>query len=99
VWLGWVATGALATGAVVSGLEALSANSDLSHAKSDGPTPGPQLDALSSKAHNWALASDLLSLATLGAAGTTLYFTLRSSAPPTVGIAVAPSGVALRGSF
>jgi hypothetical protein len=102
VWVGWVASGAFAAGAVVTGLEALSANSDLSHAKSDTPTPGDQLEALSSRAHHWALASDLLALGAIGAAGTSLYFTLRrppSSASVSVGVAIAPNGVALRGAF
>src|SRR5262249_2683195 len=48
IWLGWAATGALATGAVVSGILALNANSDLTHAKNDGPAPGSELDRLSS---------------------------------------------------
>lgn len=75
--LGFVGTGLLASGAIAMGVEALSANSNLSHAKSDGPTTPATLSALSSKAQGFALASDLFTGAAVVALGATLYFTFR----------------------
>jgi hypothetical protein len=77
-WLGFSATGLFASGAIVTGIEALSASSSLSRAKSDGPSTAATLGSLASRAHAFALASDILSGSALLVGGVTLYFTLRA---------------------
>jgi hypothetical protein len=88
LWIGGIATGVLATGAVVTGVVALGANSDLTHAKNDGPSSSGTLSNLSSRARAFALASDVMTGTAVVAAGVTLYFVLRS---PSHAAGAAPS--------
>jgi hypothetical protein len=102
LWIGWVSAGVLVAGGAVTGLMAVSANSDLTHAKNDGPTDGARLDSLSTRAHHFALASDLLMGAGLLTGGVTLYFTLRAPravAAPAVAVRATPTGAALKLTF
>lgn len=104
VWIGAIATGALATGAVVMGLEALSANDSLTRAKSDGPSTSSTLGSLSSRAHAFALASDILTGTAVVAGGVTLYLVLRAppraaSAGPSVSLGLGPGRASLEGRF
>jgi hypothetical protein len=75
-WIGWTVAGALAMGAVATGIEALSANSSLTQAKSGLTTPNT-LSSLSSRARGFALASDVMTASAVVSAGVTLYFALR----------------------
>jgi hypothetical protein len=70
-------------GAVATGVEALNKNSDLTHAKTNGPSSAATLDSLSSQAHAFALASDIMTAAAVVTGGLTLYFSLRSPARQT----------------
>jgi len=100
LWLGWGVTGAFATGAIVTGLEALSANSSLTNAK-HGPSTPDSLASLSSRAHSFALACDIMTAAAVVAGVTTLYFELRphprmpQPAPPAEGSATVSVGLGL----
>ncbi len=103
-WIGWIATGALASGAIATGVAALAANEDLTHAKADGPSSAGTLSSLSSRAHAFALASDIMTGATVVAGGVTLYFTLRSPAHPPASVAsfslgLGPGRLSLQGIF
>lgn len=105
-WLGWTVTGALAAGAVVTGLEALSANSSLTNAKGAPSTP-EALSSLSSRAHGFALACDVTTGLAVVAAGTTLYFALRPQRPATapatpaasVGVGVGVARIVVQARF
>jgi hypothetical protein len=107
VWLGWVATGALAIGAGVSGGLALSASSDLATQRETAGTSRADLDAASSKTRTLAIVSDVLTASAVVAGGVTLYFTLKGPAKPKadasaqrdVRFGLRPGGVALAGSF
>jgi hypothetical protein len=99
LWIGWSAAGALTVGAIITGVLALHENSNLSTAKSAGPSTPGTLGSLSSSAHAFALASDLMTGTAIVAGGLTLYFTVRSSsaaAPSaTVSVGVGPAGAAI----
>jgi hypothetical protein len=103
LWIGWVGTGALATGAIVTGLAALNANQDLSRAKTDGPSSGARLDDMATKARSFAIASDILTVSAIAAAGVTLYFTIKprhhAASVSDVRLGVTGSSIAVRGSF
>jgi hypothetical protein len=104
LWIGWATTGTLAVGALATGIEALSANTSLSHAKSDGPASADTLNGLSSRARGFAIASDVMTGATVVAGGVTLYFTLRKApkhAPARAGMGVelGVGKVSVAGSF
>ena len=79
LWIGWGATGVLGAGAIATGLAALGANSDLTHAKNDHATSAAELDHLSSHARTLAAVSDVLTIGALAAGGVSLYLTLRSN--------------------
>jgi hypothetical protein len=112
-WAGWVVTGGLTAGAVVCGVLALGAASDLK-AKRE-PTSGAtrdELDSAGKKTSSFALATDLLGGAAIVAGAVTLYFTVRTppapegaAAKPATGgiqqvkVGVSPGGVRLVGSF
>jgi hypothetical protein len=112
-WAGWVVTGGLTAGAVVTGVLALGAASDLK-AKRE-PTSGAtrdDLDAAGKKTSAFALATDLLGGAAVVAGAVTLYFTVRTppapegaAAKPATGgihelkVSVSPGGLGLVGSF
>ena len=104
LWIGAIATGALAAGAVVTGLEALSANDSLTRAKNDGPSTSSTLTGLSSRAHGFALASDVMTGAAVVAGGVTLVLVLRAprraaSAGLSVSLGLGPGRASLEGRF
>ena len=104
LWVGWIATGALASGAIVTGVEALNANSSLTRAKTGGPSTVGTLSDLSSRARGFALASDIMTGATVVVFGVTLYFALRPpshAAEPSasLGVRLALGRVSLEGTF
>lgn len=97
---GWIATGVLAAGAVVTGVMALSASSDVKSGTYTGKTPPDSLDSSRSKAKTFALVTDVLGAAALVTGGVTLYLTLSSDKKgkeTTVG--VSPGRITVGGSF
>ena len=104
--VGWAATGAFAAGAVVTGVLALNAKSDLDKLQSTRDITRGELDAQQSKMRNFGIATDVLTGAAVVAGGVSLWLTLRSSgstekqpAPATVQAGITPRGVALSGTF
>lgn len=78
-WIGWIATGALAAGAVTCGIVALSASNDLEQASFAGAAPPDVTDARS-RVKTFALATDIFASTAIVTAGVMLYFTLTGSA-------------------
>jgi len=76
LYVGWGATGVLTLGWAITGYIGLKAASDFNSAMQHTSTK-PQLESLSTKAHGWLLAADIVGAATIVAGGTTLYFTLK----------------------
>jgi hypothetical protein len=108
LWIGWSVTGALAVGAVATGIAALTANSQLSVAKNDEPSSSSSLSGLSSRARGFAVASDVMTGMTVLTGGVTLYFTVRElrrpkgelhPAGPTAGVRLGPGRVSLEATF
>jgi tetratricopeptide (TPR) repeat protein len=112
LWMGWVGTGVLTAGAVVTGLAALGAASDLddelASPTADGQTPAEKAQAIDdaeSSRLTLAVATDVLAGAAIVAGALTITFTIidanddeeTASAPLTVG--VRPTGLDLQGAF
>lgn len=101
-WEPWAVTGVLAAATVTTGILALSASSKLDSEKNRFDVTGGELDDASSKAKTFALVSDVLFVATLAAAGASVYFTLQ---PPSwtkaASLRIAPtaSGLLAAGRF
>jgi hypothetical protein len=82
-------TGALAAGAVTTGIVALADTSTLRDDRTSRPTSGAELDSLSSRARAFALVSDLCTAGAVIAGGLSIYFTLRAVEPrPREGVRV-----------
>jgi tetratricopeptide (TPR) repeat protein len=76
-WLGWTATGVLASATLVSGLKALAAQRDYQK-KFDGISSSAELERADTTVTRWSVATDVLGGATLVAGVYALYLTLRS---------------------
>ncbi|MBZ4421685.1 PEGA domain-containing protein [Myxococcus sp. RHSTA-1-4] len=106
-WKMWAATGALAVGAGVTAVLASSAASDLKTQRDTFGVTRAQLDDASSKTKTLALTSDILTGATLVAAGISAFMTFSGGsssdtpAPssPSVRVGVGPGSVGLAGAF
>jgi hypothetical protein len=113
-WAGWAVTGALAAGAVVTGVLALSASSELETQRSQVGATRETLDAQSSKVGTLALVSDILTGCAVVAGGVSLYFTVtagpskpsdaKEGTTPAAGlqkvrVGLVPGGVNLSGQF
>ncbi|QSQ22453.1 PEGA domain-containing protein [Pyxidicoccus parkwayensis] len=103
-WKMWTATGALAVGAGVTAIMASSASSDLKKQRDTFGVTRAQLDDASSKAKTLALTSDVLTGATVVAAGISAYLTFTrgpsDAAPgPSVSLGVGPGSVGVAGAF
>jgi hypothetical protein len=86
-WIGWTATGALAAGAVATGIAALVQSNTLRSEIDDRATAGPTIHSAHAATATLALVSDVLTGAAIAAAGVTLYVKLASkprsaAAPP-----------------
>jgi hypothetical protein len=96
-WLGWTVTGTLASAALLSGWQALSAQSAYEKAYS-GISSRDELDRADAKARHWSLAADVLGGAALVAGAYSLYSTLsprpggNGGEARRVSISVAPRG-------
>jgi hypothetical protein len=108
VWLGWVATGALAVGAGVTGGLALKSSGDLATQRDTAGATRADLDSGASKTRTLAVVTDVLAASAVVAGGVTLYFTLRGPSKPKsdapaaaseLRLGVRPGGIALTGSF
>jgi hypothetical protein len=77
-WIGWGATGALAAGAVVTGLLALRAKDDLTQKQNTFPGDPSALGDAKTKLRTFAVTSDILTGAAVVVGVTSLYFTLTS---------------------
>ncbi|MCU0681659.1 MAG: hypothetical protein MUF34_05290 [Polyangiaceae bacterium] len=105
-WVGWAVTGALATGAVVTGVLALSASGDLQSERDSTDATRNALDSDRGRTTGFAVATDLLAVGALVAGGVSLYLTLKPPSP-NVGAApatslrfgVGPGSLGLRGTF
>jgi hypothetical protein len=112
---GWVVTGGLAAGAVVTGILTLGASSDLKALRTAQAPTREDLEGARSKTQTLALVTDILTGCAVVAGGVSLYFTFaggsspdtKPSAPeaagafsrPTVNVGVTPGGVTLLGTF
>jgi hypothetical protein len=98
-WIAAGATGILTAGAVVSGILALRAKSDLDkHVASPGAEIA-DIDSARNRARTFSIGTDVLGACAVVAAGVTgyLFFTTRRSSG--VAVAVSPGRVGLSGSF
>ncbi len=97
----WVATGALAVGATVTGVIALHRGSQLDDARNDAPSTRAHLDSLHSSMKGYALATDILGGAAIVAGGISLYLTLAKPSATTGAVTITPTtrGAVLGGSF
>jgi hypothetical protein len=113
LWLGWTITGALAAGAVATGLVALSKDDDLEQRREQRVADKAELDDDAKTVRTLAIVSDSLGVAALVAGGVTLWLTLSSNdaegrrvtttadtgAVRQLRFGVGPTGAVLRGSF
>ena len=89
--VGWVVTGGLAAGAVVTGILALGASGDLKTLRTTGTPTADGLDSARSKTQTLALVTDILTGCAVVAGGITLYFTIAGgSSSPEAKPAAAP---------
>lgn len=107
-WGSWVVTGALAAGATVTGVLALSANSSLSRDRGDLSVSSSGIDSKASKVRTLAIVTDSLAAAAVIAGGVSLWLTLSPSrahegpdktAQTPLKVGVSPSGLGLKGAF
>jgi hypothetical protein len=102
LWAGWVATGSLATGGLVTFVLGASEASELETLTT---TPGVEreaIDASRRRARRWLLAADILGGAALASGATCLYFELASGSKKerhtaqSVSVGVAPAQISVR---
>lgn len=104
LWVPWAATGGLAVASGVCGLLSLSASNTLREKRDTFGVSRADLDAASGRTRTLALSTDVLTGATLIAAGVSAYLTFsRPAAAPSaaepVRVGVGPGGVDVSGSF
>lgn len=112
-WAGWAVTGALGAGAVITGVLALGASSELKTLRTSVGQSRDSLDSAQTKVTALALTTDILAGCAVIAGGVSLYLTITSgpvtpdeAAPakagrlqPTVRVGATPGGVQVFGSF
>ncbi len=81
VWAGWIATGALATSAAVTGVLGVSAAGELEDLQNDPDAQRRELNDAQKRADSLFLTADLLTAAALLTGGASLYFTLFTGGP------------------
>lgn len=97
---GWVGTGALAAGAVVTGILATSKSSSLKDARAQFPADKGDLDSKASSVKTLALVTDILGASAIILGGVTLYFTLtKPSSTTTARLGTSGSRLLLEGTF
>jgi hypothetical protein len=99
-WPGFVATGALAAGAAVSGALMLDARSHLSQLQNTPGSDAAQRETDASRANSAALAADILTGLAVVAGGISIYLSLGSDhSARSPSVAVSPQKVVLSVSF
>ncbi|MBI2391581.1 MAG: hypothetical protein HYV09_18480 [Deltaproteobacteria bacterium] len=111
-WVAWGVTGALAAGAAITGVIALSSSSSLRDQRDTPNVSRDDLDAASSRTKTWAVVTDVLLVGTVVSAGVSTWLTFRTPPardtavtstgggwPTTVRVGVGPTGFAVAGSF
>jgi Tetratricopeptide repeat len=99
-WPGFVITGGLAAGAIVSGAVMLDAQSHLSQLKNDPKSDPGQRDSAATRVNSAALAADILTGLALVAGGISIYLSLGPErSPKPASIAVSPQRVLLSVPF
>ncbi len=81
-WAGWAATAALATGAVVAGLEALSTQRSYERSIANIGTSRAELDRLDTRTTRWSVTADTLTGAAILVGAYSLYLSLRPARTP-----------------
>ncbi len=114
VWVGWVGTGVLAAGAVITGIAALGASNDLddeldkrSDADQSPAEKKAAIDDVESRRMTLAITTDILAGAAIVVGGVTLAFTIveanddddKAATPRNLRVGVRPNGLDLAGSF
>jgi hypothetical protein len=112
VWVGWATTGALAVGATVTGVLALSKDSTLAEDREDLGVSNADVKSQASSVHTLAIVTDVLGAAAIVAGGVSLWLTLdhagrapnaadkaSSRSTPKLRLGLAPRGVRLEGNF
>ncbi len=99
-WPGFIATGALAAGAIVSGGSMLDANSHL-HTLQNSPTSTEaERESWASRVNSTALVADICTGAAIVAGGVSIYLSLRPDhSSKSVGFTLSPTRVAFSGAF
>ncbi|MBX3234303.1 MAG: hypothetical protein KIT84_21555 [Labilithrix sp.] len=102
--VGWVTAGALAAGAVVTGILAVSSADDLDQARNTFPGNARDIDSKASTTTALSVTTDALAASAIIVGGVTLYFTLtRPKSPKAAGTTVrvggGPGSLILGGTF
>lgn len=95
----WIGAGVLASGAVVTGILALSQQRKLENLKKDESSTVQEREDAASGTKTFAATADVLGLTAAVAAGVALYFTLRPGTTSAPVVALSPTQVSLRASF
>jgi hypothetical protein len=94
--VGWVTTGVLAAGAVVTGILATTKAGDLDDARNSFPANKDDIDSKASTTTALAVTTDILGAAAIIVGGVTLYFTL--TRPKSTAASIPQSGIRLGGA-
>lgn len=94
--VGWVATGALAAGAVVTGIIATTKAGDLDDARNTFPANKKDIDDKASATTAFAVTTDILGAAAIIVGGVTLYFTLTRPSSKSSGALTTPPPSGIR---
>lgn len=104
-WIGWGTAGLFAAGAVTTGVFGLNAASDLEDQRNTAGTSREALDSSQSRARRMFMASDILAVGALAAAGVSLYLTFgndgdaREPTPVSAKVGIGPGTLSVSGAF
>lgn len=103
-WVGWGTAGLLAAGAVTTGVFGLNAASDLEDQRNTVGASREALDSAQSRARRMFMASDILAVGALAAAGVSLYLTFggeggEAEDPSKLKVGVGPGSLTLQTAF
>jgi hypothetical protein len=103
-WVGWGTAGVLAAGAVTTGVFGLNAASDLEDLRNSAGVSREALDNSQSRARRMFMASDILAVGALAAAGVSLYLTFGTDSdeeqdPSKLKVGVGPGSLTLQTAF
>lgn len=103
-WVGWGTAGLLAAGAVTTGVFGLNAAADLEDQRNTVGASREALDSAQSRARRMFMASDILAVGALAAAGVSLYLTFGGDSgeeedPSKLKVGVGPGSLSLQTAF